>query len=102
VRPELTDRSIVVSSGRQTTADLGSGVAVLNLETKVYFTLNGTSRRIWEMLCEPVRVGELIERLIERFDVEPARCRREVLDLLEKLAAQGLVDIDSEPALPGR
>ena len=100
MRPELTDRSIVVSSGRQTTADLGSGVALLNLETKVYFTLNDTSGRIWEMLREPVRVGELIEHLIERFDVEPDRCRREVLDLLDQLAAHGLLDIDSEPVLP--
>lgn len=81
------------SSGRQTAADLGTDLAVLQLDTSVYYTLSGSARWIWEMLQEPTSVADIVGRLRERYEVEPERCRDEVLALLEQLVAEGLVEI---------
>ena len=91
--PALQDDTVLVASGRQTTADLGGASAVLNLDTKVYYTVEGTALRIWEALAQPTSVRALVERLVARYEVEPARCRREVLAFLEQLLAQGLVEV---------
>lgn len=89
----LDGSSVVVASGRQTTGDLGPGVVVLNLETNVYYTLQGTAKTIWESIREPVSVEKLVGQLLQRYDADPERCRSEVLRFLEQLVGQGLVEI---------
>ena len=91
----ITERTIVVASGRQTTADLGPSVAVLNLDSRVYYTLRGPSRRIWELIAQPAPVEEIVQRLLERYAVDEARCRTEVVALLDRLVSEGLAEIVS-------
>lgn len=93
----LTERTIVQSSGRQTTADLGTDLAVLSLDTSVYYTLSGSARWIWELLLEPTSVADIVRRLCEQYEVEPEHCRDEVLALLEQLVAEGLVVVAAPP-----
>ncbi|HNX51550.1 MAG TPA: PqqD family protein [Thermoanaerobaculaceae bacterium] len=93
----LTEWTVVQSSGRQTVADLGTDLAVLKLDTSVYYTLSGSARWIWELLRNPTPVAEINRQLCERYDVEPARCREEVLTLLEQLVDEGLVEVRADP-----
>jgi hypothetical protein len=102
VTGRLTERTIVQSSGRQTAADLGTDLAVLSLDTSVYYTLSGSARSIWEMLQEPTSVADIVGRLREHYEVEPERCRDEVLTLLDQLVAEGLVEIRAAASNDGQ
>jgi hypothetical protein len=38
-------------------------------------------------------VAELRDAVLEEYDVEKERCERDVLDLLEKMQAEGLIEV---------
>ena len=85
--------SVVTVSKDLVTADLGEEIAILYLENGVYYGLDAVGARIWDLIQEPKRVSEVRDNILAEYDVEPDRCKSELLDLLEELASQGLVEI---------
>jgi len=57
----------------------------------VYYGLDSVGARIWALLAEPRSVAELVTTIVDEFDVTPERCERDLLALLDDLAARGLV-----------
>ena len=82
----------VVASEAQISSPVSSEAVILNLTSGVYFSLNRLGSRIWELIQEPRSVGEIRDRILEEFDVDSDRCERDILSLLEKLEAKGLVE----------
>lgn len=89
LQPE--DRVQVVES--QVSSRLGEEVAILELDRGLYFGLNTTATRVWELLADPVTVSEIHAAIVSEFEVDEEVARRDVLDLLEKLRAAGLVTV---------
>jgi len=42
---------------------------------------------------EPRAVAEIQNAITSEYDVEPERCARDLVDLLEKLLAEGLIEV---------
>jgi coenzyme PQQ synthesis protein D (PqqD) len=73
-----------------TVLDTGETV-LLQLESKTYYSLNGTGTQIWDGLKQGVPLPEISRRLQARFDVESERADRSVLALVEDLLQHQLV-----------
>jgi Coenzyme PQQ synthesis protein D (PqqD) len=94
---EIWEHSIVTVSKDQVSSDLGEGeVAILNLRDGTYYGLDAVGVRIWNLIQEPKTIGEIRNVLVSEYDVEPARCERELLALLQRLADEGLVKVEGE------
>ncbi len=99
MKREVSVDSVVVASTRQVSSDLGGEAAILDLEGGVYYGLDEVGARIWEMIQEPRPASEVRDALIEEYDVEPERCERDLLALLERLAEERLIEVvDETPA----
>ncbi len=99
MKSEISVDSVVVASKRQVSSDLGGEAAILDLEGGVYYGLDEVGARIWEMIQEPRPASEVRDALIEEYDVEPERCERDLLALLQRLAEERLVEVvDEAPA----
>ncbi len=99
MKREVSVDSVVVASKRQVSSDLGGEAAILDLEGGVYYGLDEVGARIWEMIQEPRPASEVRDALIEEYDVEPDRCERDLLALLERLAEERLIEVvDETPA----
>lgn len=65
---------------------------IVDLQRDAYFTLSETATVIWEA----VQAGEGLEgaaaRLVEAFDVEPARAREDAAAFLESLVRDNLIE----------
>jgi hypothetical protein len=85
--------SVVTASRNQVSSDLSDEKIILGVDTGRYYGLRGVGVRIWDLLGEPRRVAEIRDILVSEFDVEPARCERDLLQLLEQLADRGLIDV---------
>jgi Coenzyme PQQ synthesis protein D (PqqD) len=83
----------LVASADQLSSDVNSEAVILDLKSGIYFGLNQVGARVWELLQEPRTVAEIRDQLLDAFDVEPQRCERELLDLLEHLRAERLVEV---------
>lgn len=73
--------------------ELSGEMVLLNLERGTYFGLDPMGTRIWQLLRESGSLQRVLARLLEEFDVEEARCRDDVLQLVAELQAHGLVDV---------
>jgi hypothetical protein len=83
----------VVAAQGQISADLGGEIAILNLNNGVYYGLDIIGARIWELIQEPKFVLDLLNILLEEYEVEPDRCEREILALLEQLVVEKLIEV---------
>lgn len=95
----ISETSIVVAMTDQVSRDLDGEAAILNLNTGVYYGLNSVGARIWNLMSEPKPVGQILEALLEEYDVESERCRNDLVKLLNGLAEAGLIEVKNEGAL---
>lgn len=94
----LSVHSIVVAATEQVSCPLGEESAILNLKNSVYYGLDPVGARVWKLLQQPRSIGQLRDAVIDEYDVEPQRCEADLLELLEKMRAEGLIDVRGEPA----
>lgn len=71
----------------------GKEAVLLHLDTKMYFTLNETGLRIWQMLSSGLTAGEISEIIQNEFDVLPEKARESVLNLIHELIREKLVKV---------
>ena len=92
----ISGRSIVEVSKDQISCDLIEEVAILDITSGIYYGLNTVGTRIWKLIQEPRTVHEVRDALLEEYEVEPERCERDVLALLQELASKGLIEIKDD------
>ena len=91
--PTISDRSVVVAAKDQVSFDLAGEAAILNIKSGVYYGLDPVGARIWNLMQEPRAVVEIQNAITDEYDVEPERCARDLVSLLEKLLAEGLIEL---------
>ncbi len=95
----LSERSIVVAARDQLSCDLGGEAAILNVKSGVYYGLNPVGARVWKLIQQPCRVAEIRQTLLGEYDVDPSHCEADLMELLEKFLAAGLIEVkDRAPA----
>ena len=78
--------------------DLGGEAVILGLQSGEYFELKAVGARIWDEIREPKTANALLNVLLNSYAVEREQCERDLLAVLEKLADEGLVEIEDEAA----
>ena len=63
----------------------------MSLAAGSYFDFNRVATEIWGMLAEPCRVGEILDRLSDRHDVDAETLSRDVTSFLQTLLDERLV-----------
>ncbi len=73
--------------------NVGEETVILGLKGDMYFGLNPVGSRVWSLIQEPRTVAQVRDAILEEYQVEPAECERDVVDLLARLADQNLVEV---------
>jgi hypothetical protein len=89
----LSVHSIVVATTEQVSCPLGEESAILNLKNSVYYGMNPVGARVWNLVQQPKSVLQLRDTLLEEYEVDPSRCERDLLDLLEQMRREGLIEV---------
>lgn len=92
----LTSRSLVKAADEQLASYLGDEAVVLNLRDNRYYGLDEVGARIWTLIQQPTRVSEVRDAIAAEYDVDPATCERDLIELLEQLAEHGMVTVSAE------
>ncbi len=86
--------SVVTASSEQVSCGLGDGIAILSTKTGVYYHLDSVGAHAWQLIeREPRSIATLRDAILTEYEVEPDRCERELLMLLDQFLAQRLIDI---------
>ena len=93
---EIHDHSVVAISSRQISSAMGAEQAILQLDSGKYFGLNPVGARVWQLVAEPRKVGEILATLLAEYEVPADRCRADLLAVLRQLHAAGLIEVRRE------
>ncbi len=74
--------------------DLASEKVMIDFETGKYFVLVGSANEIWEQLEGCTKFSEIVENLLEIYEIDKETCEKEVLSFLEKLAEIGFIQLE--------
>jgi hypothetical protein len=76
-----------------TWCNVQNDVVILNVGTGVYFWLEGAGGQMWRELVGHRSLEKAFEALKKQFDVKPDELRRDLEDMVRKLAEKGLVSL---------
>ena len=58
---------------------------MLSLPTSRYFTITGVGSRLFELLAEDLSLDELVETVVDEYEVDPVAARRNIEAFLVRL-----------------
>lgn len=88
--PETTVRAV----DDQISTEIEDEMVVLQLDTGTYFGIDGVGPRVWELLQEPLTVGELEDELLNEYDISRDRLHQDVDELLCDLRDASLIEYE--------
>ena len=73
--------------------EVGGEAVLLDLGSQRYFSLDEVGTRMWELLAEHGSPEEARRRLVAEYEVDEATLARDLDELIDRLAAEGLVRV---------
>lgn len=97
----LSKATLLVASTDQISADvspdLSGEVVILHLKDGIYYELNETGARIWQLIQQPCALGAVLDALLVEYDVDARQCEADLLALVDDMADRGLIEIADGP-----
>jgi hypothetical protein len=66
---------------------------LLDLGAGKYFSLDEVGAVIWEHLCQGKSAGEVVQQILQTYEVDGERARRDVERIAGELVAAGLLEM---------
>jgi hypothetical protein len=90
----LSADTIVAAASDQVSCAVGNESVILGIKNSVYYGLNEVGASVWKLLLEKqMTVAELRDALVEEYEVEKELCERDLVGLLGKMRAEGLIHV---------
>lgn len=89
----LAPDDLLTREGDPLSCTLGDEVILLSTRSEMYYALDATAARIWNLLETPTTFGALCDRLTTEFDVSVQQCRVDVSSCLRTLIDDGLIHV---------
>jgi hypothetical protein len=83
--------TVLVRSDKLLHSQIDQEVTMMSMETGRYYSLTKTGARIWSLLERPMSADAICRQLMTEYRVDRARCEAEVLSVLRRMAAEGVV-----------
>jgi DNA-directed RNA polymerase delta subunit len=88
----LNLNSIIVRNDKNfMISPIGDELVMMNMENGSYIGINEVGTAIWEKLEQPRPVTELINYLLEMYDIEREECEKRTIKYLTDLIHQGML-----------
>ena len=69
-------------------------MVLLDMESENYFGLDAVGTDIWQAIQEKEVLAEVLEVLLEQYDVKEEVLQKDLLNFVEKLQESGLVKVE--------
>lgn len=71
-------------------------LVMMDVERGVYFGINAVGATIWEKIDNPISIQEVINQLLEEFDVSEEICTQETLAFLREAEKHKVIEFIDE------
>lgn len=70
---------------------VGDETVLLDLESGIYFGLDGVGKDIWESVAAGQSLGQAVAKIVDEYDVEESQAQADVLEFASDLVERGLL-----------
>lgn len=91
----MTRIDVISRDGDLIFAEIGGEAVALNAARGLCYGLDSVGLRVLQLIEQPATLAEICERLMAEYEVAPSTCEQDVADLIDKLAAEGLVIVQT-------
>ncbi len=70
---------------------IGDEVVMLDMDSGFYFGLNSVASVIWNHLKDGMDFNQLVEKLMEQFEVDRELCVHDTKELLNQMVEKGII-----------
>ncbi|WP_160689309.1 lasso peptide biosynthesis PqqD family chaperone [Clostridium sp. C2-6-12] len=74
--------------------ELNEEKVMMNLDKGRYFALNSVGSRIWDIVENEICVSEIINILLNEYDIDKESCEKSVINYLRRLKDAELITVD--------
>ena len=82
---------IIRNSDKFLSSTLGNEIVMMNTTNGTYIGLNEVSSNIWNYLENERTAAEIIEHLLNDYEVSRENCEPQTMDCLNKMEKQGII-----------
>ena len=91
-KQELVENSLIKRNETKFLASaLGEEIVMMNTDNGDYIGVNNVGSDIWNLLTEPMRVDQLLEKVIDIYDVTPEDGKKEVDEFVARMLKQEMI-----------
>jgi hypothetical protein len=87
----MNDNSLYSRRADLLETTLDNEVVLMSIERGSYFGLEGTARRIWQLLAQPMTKSQLVQALCLEYAAEPEVIARDLEPFLQKMIDNAVV-----------
>lgn len=89
----ITLETIISRNNDIISTQMDSDTVMMSIENGKYYGLDPISGRIWELMEQPIKTGDMINILVAEYEVDQYDCERDLLVFLKELLSQELAGI---------
>ena len=89
----VSELSKVVLTKSLELVDLAGEKAMIDFETGKYYLLKGAANDIWERIQTEITVKELVDSLVEGYEVDRETCLQSAVAFLNQLEGNGFLSV---------
>jgi hypothetical protein len=89
-------KTSIMATKNHVSQKLPGETVILNLKNRTYYGLTGVGPQIWESLKDVTTVEQVVSAIIRQYEVPPADCESDVVEIIQRLVDEGLVKVVNE------
>lgn len=89
----LNLNSVIIAKKEIAASDMDGETVMLSIETGKYYNLGQMGGAIWSLIENPIKIQDIINKLMEEYNVTKTQCEEEVLSFVNELYEQSLIEI---------
>lgn len=86
---------VVVQNKQYIASDMNGETVMMNVESGKYYNLGVVGGRIWELSSSPVSVENIVNILINEYDVDHEVCLQQVSEFAGQMFKEGLIEVEA-------
>ncbi|OPX60341.1 MAG: hypothetical protein A4E25_00626 [Methanobacterium sp. PtaB.Bin024] len=90
---KLSESSVICLSNKSISCNLDDEVVILGLDDGLYYGLDSVGAFVWDLIKEPVAVGEILENISNEYEDVPNTFKKDLMIFLDELLEKGLIEV---------
>lgn len=93
MKSEITMDSRIKAREDILVSNMDGETVMMSIELGKYYNLGTVGGAIWEFLKESIKVGELVDKLLEEYDIDRETCVSHTMEFINELKKNNLIII---------